>query len=376
MSRLGVVFPVGLPGLLGGIQQTVAILLRELGQHRQYRPILAAPDGPFADQAAQFGVDVVPFPPDSGNIGFDFIKRASALLGLARTVRGPTVWHFHRVEDAIAALVLPQLTTLFHQHGVFAQVSKRTELATRLVARVAGGIAAPSAAVFATDPLAKRCAVLPNPIDLPERGNHEQLIQARVAERAKRNSSAIRVLMVGRPVAAKGWYWVPEALAKLSVAAPDRVRFTGVIADDHPGAQPYQNRVMNHYRSRLSANRKVSTEWVLNPSITSEFLTNADVVWIPSLSEAFSRVAAEAIGYGAPVVASEIPALREVLGGAGLYVQPGDVDGLAALTMEALHRSSDEAWVRNLVQQADQFRTANVLPAYRSLYRQLLNHER
>ena len=50
---------------------------------------------------------------------------------------------------------------------------------------------------------------------------------------------------------------------------------------------------------------------------------------IPSLEEGFGLPAAEAMACGAPVIASDIPSLREVTGGAAFHVDPRSVDAIA-----------------------------------------------
>ena len=60
-----------------------------------------------------------------------------------------------------------------------------------------------------------------------------------------------------------------------------------------------------------------------------EFYDTIDVVLIPSRTEGFSIVAVEAMSKGIPVIASDIPALREVLGDAALFFNNGDAEALA-----------------------------------------------
>jgi glycosyltransferase involved in cell wall biosynthesis len=62
----------------------------------------------------------------------------------------------------------------------------------------------------------------------------------------------------------------------------------------------------------------------------------ADLFVFPSLYEGFGLPPLEAMACGLPVVASTAPALREVLDGAALLVQPQDMDGLAEAMAAAL----------------------------------------
>jgi glycosyltransferase involved in cell wall biosynthesis len=52
-------------------------------------------------------------------------------------------------------------------------------------------------------------------------------------------------------------------------------------------------------------------------------------VVLPSWVEGFGLTPVEGIAAGVPAIVSDLPVLREVLGGGALYVRPGDADGMA-----------------------------------------------
>ena len=62
----------------------------------------------------------------------------------------------------------------------------------------------------------------------------------------------------------------------------------------------------------------------------------ADAVVMPSRWEGFGLVALEAMAAGAPLIASDVPGLRDVVGDAGILVPPGDVPELAAAIQRVL----------------------------------------
>lgn len=105
----------------------------------------------------------------------------------------------------------------------------------------------------------------------------------------------------------KGWLYddVIAEINKLGIAA--RVRLAGFVADaDLPAL----------YRA-------------------------ASVFAFPSLYEGFGLPPLEAMACGVPVVTSNASSLPEVVGDAGLMVDPLDVDGLAAMLMRSL---DDQVW--------------------------------
>ncbi len=92
----------------------------------------------------------------------------------------------------------------------------------------------------------------------------------------------------------------------------------------------------------------------------------------PSLHEGFGYPIAEAMALGCPVIASNIAPHVEVLGDAGLYISPHDVEGLAtalsrmlrddefraSLTTRAVKRSQEFTWRRSAERTLEAYRDA------------------
>jgi glycosyltransferase involved in cell wall biosynthesis len=74
---------------------------------------------------------------------------------------------------------------------------------------------------------------------------------------------------------------------------------------------------------------RVDIEGYVSSDRREQLYAGASVVVLPSLDEGFGLPVLEAMALGIPVVASTHGALPEVLGNAGLMVDPSDVDGLA-----------------------------------------------
>jgi glycosyltransferase involved in cell wall biosynthesis len=73
-----------------------------------------------------------------------------------------------------------------------------------------------------------------------------------------------------------------------------------------------------------------------------ELMALADVVVVPSRWEGFGLVALEAMAVGAPVIASAVDGLRDLVGDAGLLVPAGDV----VASREAISRVLGDAGLR------------------------------
>ena len=72
------------------------------------------------------------------------------------------------------------------------------------------------------------------------------------------------------------------------------------------------------------------------PEVVPELLAGARLLAFPSRYEGFGLPPLEALAAGTPVVASDLPVLREVLGDAAVFAPVGDAEALAAVLEPAL----------------------------------------
>jgi glycosyltransferase involved in cell wall biosynthesis len=112
----------------------------------------------------------------------------------------------------------------------------------------------------------------------------------------------VHLVVVGKPAPA-----TERLAAQLSLAGPDRVRFTHGLDDE----------------------------------AFSALLASAEIAVVPSLYEGFSLPAVEHMASGTPLVASRTGALPEVTGDAAVLVRPGDDEELAGV-LRRLHDSPAE----------------------------------
>jgi glycosyltransferase involved in cell wall biosynthesis len=85
---------------------------------------------------------------------------------------------------------------------------------------------------------------------------------------------------------------------------------------------------------RLAADLGIADQLiVLGPvhdALLAGLYRDATVLCLPSYGEGFGLPVLEAMSFGTPVVASDLPALREVAADAAVFVAPGDADSLAS----------------------------------------------
>ncbi|MFN8261188.1 MAG: N-acetyl-alpha-D-glucosaminyl L-malate synthase BshA [Chitinophagales bacterium] len=105
-----------------------------------------------------------------------------------------------------------------------------------------------------------------------------------------------------------------------------------------------------------------------------ELLAIADVFLMPSESESFGLAALEAMACEVPVVSSNAGGIPEVNieGVTGYLLNVGDVEGMAARTLELLQDDEKLAqFKKNAFAQAQHFNISNILPQYEAFYKKI-----
>ena len=131
---------------------------------------------------------------------------------------------------------------------------------------------------------------------------------------------------------------------------------------------------LKRYSDKLK--RNIIFTGMMMPEKVPLFLRAIDIFCFPSLWEGFGIAVAEAMAAGLPVVASDIPPLREVLGDAGIFVPSGN----AVELREALKRFIDnvslrESYSRNAKERAEIFSIENYIKSFEHLCEELLQQK-
>jgi glycosyltransferase involved in cell wall biosynthesis len=177
------------------------------------------------------------------------------------------------------------------------------------------------------------------------------------------------VLMVSRLVPEKRH---DELIAAFGIAQLEGWKLVLVGASDHPDA--YSDKIA----ALASANPDVITAGFQTGVALRELYAHAGLFVLPSSHEGLPIVLLEALSYGLPVLASDIPANLEIGLAADHYFRMGDIDALAARLNEfaqapwsADQREKTKRWV------ADRYDWRSVaeqtLRAYRTALADSLN---
>jgi glycosyltransferase involved in cell wall biosynthesis len=165
----------------------------------------------------------------------------------------------------------------------------------------------------------------------------------------------------GRLSAQKGQRCLIEAAAGLDASV--------LIAGDGPLRDELEELARTHgTRCRFLG--------MLRPEQMPLFMKSLDLFCFPSLWEGLPSALAEAITAGLPVIASDIPSNREVLGNAAVLVAAGDAVKLRQAVQEVMgDKPLMTALREKALQQAKQFSIEHTVRAYEDLFMQLLKEK-
>ncbi|WP_431835795.1 glycosyltransferase [Cellulomonas sp. Y8] len=164
-----------------------------------------------------------------------------------------------------------------------------------------------------------------------------------------------------------------KGLDVLLDAAEADPRITVAIA----GAGPHEAALRARAATPALAGR-VTFHGHLSGEALAAFYRGLDVLAVPSVPtpgwlEQFGRVAVEAMAAGVPVVASDSGALRDVVGGAGTLVPPGDSAALAAALVAVVDEPGRAARMRAAgAQRAGEYTWAAIAERYEAMYREVV----
>jgi glycosyltransferase involved in cell wall biosynthesis len=331
------------------VVRELAIRLHEPGR-REIEVICLGQHGPVAEQISQAGISVRAL--DARGVA-DLPRVVREVAQAAKKV--DTVFSFLIHANFVAAIA-----SWFVREARFIQSIQNTQQNPRWHWRLQSFahhfaekivVPSPSAAAVArdwSDVPAEKIVVIPNAVDVAQFAR----------SRSGRIEDALRVGFIGRldPI---------KRIGDLVAAMPllDN-RFTLHIFGDGEDRQNIEQQIaVNNLSARIILHGTIAKPQAAFESI--------DLLVLPSAAEGFGLVLIEAMAAGVPIVATDVPGIRDVVQNekTGLLVPVRNPQALAA----AIRRIADSSSLRNrliqngLIDVRERFTWNQALPAYRKL---------
>jgi glycosyltransferase involved in cell wall biosynthesis len=157
---------------------------------------------------------------------------------------------------------------------------------------------------------------------------------------ATAGESAVQMLCVATVHDGKGHELLIDALAPLA-HIPWYLHCVGSVSRSPAAVQRLMQRLQ-----RLGLAGRVALLGEMPHPALSEWYLAADLFVLPTLRETYCMAVAEALAHGVPVISSRAGAIPELVGAAGLLIEPGDCKGLQAALARALQDSALRASLR------------------------------
>lgn len=251
---------------------------------------------------------------------------AAYITVICRLLRKPVVVTYH------CDLILPKGLIHYIANQVSHLANRLTlELADQMVVNTIGYA---EASAFLRRYLSKTRAI-PTPVELMTPSPAD--IQA-IRNKARLESGQRIIGMVARLATEKGVEYLVEAMPEILKSHPTaRVLHVGQY-QKVLGEEEYANKLMPHIQA-------LDDHWtflgILPPTELAAFYQSCDVTVLPSTNstESFGIVQVESMACGTPVVASDLPGVREPvkLTGMGLLAAPTDAHSLAQAINQVLN---------------------------------------
>jgi len=304
---------------MGGIERLSIQLCAHLAPDI-FDPVLVCigGGGPLEREADEYGVRVV-------KLGKNVKNVPGAVIALSKKLREIEIDVVHGNPGLIARLAAPESAAVVSTyHNLLKGRSYLTLLADRYLVRRTDALVGITGAVASNAENALRLPagtfrVIYNGVDIKKIRTMAQEPTDDV-----RGSDGQVVCFVGRLAPEKGVDILIDAFASVLEKVAD-VRLW--IVGEGPERPALES------RARGLGSAVVFLGWRINPY---PFLAAADVYCVPSLEGAFELVIPEAMALGLPIVASRTGGIPEVVGDAGVLVEPEDYRMLARALISLL----------------------------------------
>lgn len=316
----------GVPATHGGVERHVEELGARLAKMGHEVVVFTRPNYTKPGLKRCRGMDLVSVPAPEGK---HLEATAHSLRCAMRTLREDfDVVHFHALGPSLMSPI-PRLrghkvvSTVHGQDWRRAKWGRMASLALRVGEQMA--LRVPHATVSVSSSLARAYSsaghevdYIPNGVTVEEGNDHNRLREWGLRPRSY-------VLYAGRLVPEKGAHVLIEAHARSGCKLPLAIA----------GGTSHTDEYVEELK-RLAAGRNVKfLGYIYGPDLATAF-RNAALFVLPSELEGQPIVLLEAVAYGVPVIASDIPPNIETLGEDGVYFRVNDVESLAETLQDAV----------------------------------------